>query len=583
MILNKLYYNRPKGWDSVKDKLYKNKNTSISKRLIKYFVVLLSCMVIVNTISIVMNLRIINQYKNIINNIALEGQIKVKTEELVNIYNSIIRSDGKLDNKEYNKKWGEIQGVFSKLDKTIIYGKSKSEYEGLKNILDTINKDSISAFSKLGTTQGTLEAIDTYATMQKKQDFATISIGNILVDESEYMQILDGDIQKIYKITLILIIVTIIGVFVVGIIFATRFSKKITKQLNQLNDFAKQISNGNLNIPDLNFNSKDEVEDLGYSFINMKNSLKNIVKDVQENSIQISESSNQLSISMDESSKVNEEIVSSIVMTSQISTKQFELVDSTLIEIENSNSEMQYILINAKQMQEESNETIDNCMKGKNDMESMMQQLSKINSIISDFDKQAETLNKRNSEITDILNLITGISKQTNLLSLNASIEAARAGEHGKGFAVVAGEIGKLSQQSDNAVKEINNILAYIKKDTEGINTKAKLGLLELEQNKEVSTDVSNAFSVIESSNKKVNDTINNVNININLIVSKMDDLLNNMTNLKKHSLELSETSISNSASMEEQSATIEEVNASSDILKEMAINMQELTRKFKI
>lgn len=567
----------------MKKKLYKNKNNSISKRLIKCFVVLLSCMVIINAISVVMNLRVINQYKSIISNIALEGQVKVKTAELVNIYNSVIRSDGKLDNKAYNKKWDEIKVVFSKLDKTIVYDKSKSEYEGLKNILDTINKDSIAAFANLGTTHGAVEAIDVYATMQRKQDFATVSIGNILVDESEYMQVLDGNIQKIYKITLSLIILTIIGVSVFGILFASKFSKKITKQLNQLNDFAKEISNGNLNTDDLNFNSKDEVEDLGNSFITMKNSLKGIVKDVQENSIQISESSNQLAISMDESSRVNEEIVASIVMSSQISSKQCELVDSALIKIENSNSEMQDILINAKQMQEESNETIDHCMKGKNNMENMVQQLLKINVIISDFDKQAETLNKRNSEITNILSLITGISRQTNLLSLNASIEAARAGEHGRGFAVVAGEIGKLSQQSDGAVKEINKILVYIKKDTEGINTKAKLGLLELQQNKEVSNDVSNAFSVIESSNKKVNYTINNVNSNINLIVSKMDDLLKNMTNLKKHSVELSETSINNSASMEEQSATIEEVNASSDILKEMAVKMQNLTKQFKV
>ncbi|MBU3189511.1 methyl-accepting chemotaxis protein [Clostridium bowmanii] len=567
----------------MKGKIYKKRNNSISKRLIKCFVVLLSCMVIINAISVVMNLRVINQYKSIISNIALEGQVKVKTAELVNIYNSVIRSDGKLDNKAYNKKWDEIKVVFSKLDKTIIYDKSKSEYEGLKNILDTINKDSIAAFSNLGTTHGAVEAIDVYATMQRKQDFATVSIGNILVDESEYMQTLDGNIQKIYKITLSLIILTIIGVSVFGILLASKFSKKITKQLNQLNDFAKEISNGNLNIDDLKFNSKDEVEDLGNSFITMKNSLKGIVKDVQENSIQISESSNQLAISMDESSRVNEEIVASIVKSSQISSKQCELVDLALVKIENSNSEMQDILVNAKQMQEESDETIDHCMKGKNNMENMVQQLLKINVIISDFDKQAETLNKRNSEITNILSLITGISRQTNLLSLNASIEAARAGEHGRGFAVVAGEIGKLSQQSDGAVKEINKILVYIKEDTEGINTKAKLGLLELQQNKEVSNDVSNAFSVIESSNKKVNYTINNVNSNINLIVSKMDDLLKNMDNLKKHSVELSETSINNSASMEEQSATIEEVNASSDILKEMAVKMQDLTKQFKV
>jgi len=566
------------GWDAMK-----TNSNSISKRLIKSFSVLLLCMVVINVTSVLINFKTVNQYKSIVSNIVLEGQVQIKTEELVGIFGSTVRSTGKIDKKIYDKKWNEIQSILSKLDKTIVYEKSKNEYNGLKNILDNLNKDSTLGFSKLGTTHGAVEALDIYATVQKEQDFATRSIGAILIDESGYMQILDVKIQKAYGIALISIIFTLITVSVLGILFAVKFSKRISKQLNQLNDFAKEISNGNLNIPDVIFNSKDEVEDLGISFINMKNSLKGIVKDVQENSVQISESSNQLSISMDESYKVNEDIVTSIVLSSEISNKQCELVDSALIKIENSNKEMQVILMNAKQMQEQSNETIDNCMVGKNNLENMIQQSLRINTIIVDFDNQVETLNKRNCEITNILGLIAGISKQTNLLSLNSSIEAARAGEYGKGFAVVAGEIGKLSQKSDEAVKKINDILSYTKKDTEEINTKTKLGLLELEQNKEVSIDVNNAFSIIELSSKKVNDTINEVNCNINLIVSKMDDLLKDMTNLKHHSIELSDTNTNNSASMEEQSATTQEVNASSDTLREMSIKMQDLTKKFKV
>jgi len=566
------------GWDAMK-----TNSNSISKRLIKSFSVLLLCMVVINVTSVLINFKTVNEYKSIVSNIVLEGQVQIKTEELVGIFGSTVRSTGKIDKKVYDKKWNEIQSILSKLDKTIVYEKSKNEYNGLKNILDNLNKDSTLGFSKLGTTHGAVEALDIYATVQKEQDFATRSIGAILIDESGYMQILDVKIQKAYGIALISIIFTLITVSVLGILFAVKFSKRISKQLNQLNDFAKEISNGNLNIPDVIFNSKDEVEDLGNSFIDMKNSLKGIVKDVQENSVQISESSNQLSISMDESYKVNEDIVTSIVLSSEISNKQCELVDSALIKIENSNKEMQVILMNAKQMQEQSNETIDNCMVGKNNLENMIQQSLRVNTIIVDFDNQVETLNKRNCEITNILGLIAGISKQTNLLSLNSSIEAARAGEYGKGFAVVAGEIGKLSQKSDEAVKKINDILSYTKKDTEEINTKTKLGLLELEQNKEVSIDVNNAFSIIELSSKKVNDTINEVNCNINLIVSKMDDLLKDMTNLKHHSIELSDTNTNNSASMEEQSATTQEVNASSDTLREMSIKMQDLTKKFKV
>lgn len=557
-------------------------NNSIRKRLIKSFAILLLCMIVINLISVSINLKTVNQYKSIINNIVMQGKVQTKTEELINEYYSIINKSGKLDRQMYDNKWNEIKSIFSKLDTTIIYDKSKVEYSALKNILDSINKNCNSGFSKLGTSHA-LDSVGIYTTILKEKDFATKSVGVILVNESEYMQLLDKQIQKTHALSLILMILTLAMVSAIGMAFAVRFSKNITKQLNQLNGLAKEISNGNLNVSPIKFNTKDEVEDLASSFANMASSLKTIVEDVKENSIQISESSNQLSASMDESSKVNEYIVTSIVSSSEISNKQCELVDSALISIENSNKEMQDILKSAKLMQEQSNETINNCMLGKNNLENMMEQLSKINAIILDFDAQIITINKRNSEITTILNLITGISKQTSLLSLNASIEAARAGEHGRGFSVVAGEIGKLSQESSHAVKKINDICNYIQKDTKEINTKTKLGLLELEQNKEVSVSVNNAFSIIELSNIKVNNTISEVNDNIYGVVAKMDDLLKDMTNLKEHSMELACTSATNSASMEEQSATIEEVNASSDLLKDMAIKMQDLIKKFKV
>lgn len=81
----------------------------------------------------------------------------------------------------------------------------------------------------------------------------------------------------------------------------------------------------------------------------------------------------------------------------------------------------------------------------------------------------AEEMKKHADQTTTITNLIKNISGQTNLLALNAAIEAARAGDHGKGFAVVANEVRKLSTDSNEAVKRIDDSLKVMKTSIDSI------------------------------------------------------------------------------------------------------------------
>lgn len=82
--------------------------------------------------------------------------------------------------------------------------------------------------------------------------------------------------------------------------------------------------------------------------------------------------------------------------------------------------------------------------------------------------ERMQDLSRKVSDIGEVLNLITGIAEQTNLLALNATIEAARAGEAGKGFAVVASEVKSLANQTSKATEDIAAQINAVQQETNG-------------------------------------------------------------------------------------------------------------------
>ncbi len=75
------------------------------------------------------------------------------------------------------------------------------------------------------------------------------------------------------------------------------------------------------------------------------------------------------------------------------------------------------------------------------------------------------SLNQKTEQVGSILDMITSIAEQTNLLALNAAIEAARAGEHGRGFAVVADEVRVLATRTQDSIDQINQTIEGLQKD----------------------------------------------------------------------------------------------------------------------
>lgn len=113
-------------------------------------------------------------------------------------------------------------------------------------------------------------------------------------------------------------------------------------------------------------------------------------------------------------------------------------------------------------------ESIEQLLGGVKEVTAGIQDLTGMNQNLLEKTHEAA---KRTKDTDQIINIIKGISSQTNLLGLNASIEAARAGEYGKGFSVVAQEIRKLSTSSKESIEKIESIIMEISSSMINIDT----------------------------------------------------------------------------------------------------------------
>ena len=353
-------------------------------------------------------------------------------------------------------------------------------------------------------------------------------------------------------------IITILGVYLASLVAALLITfsliRSIRRPLRSISVILTDLSQGDLR-KEAEITSKDEFGQIGDGINVLVHKLRNVISNLKESSHQVSEIAE----------SVNKTTTSSSAML-QNQKDQSASIAQAVTEMKGASHEVTH---SAEVTLSEIRSVHDSAITSKDNMDSS---LTAIDELDAELNSAADVINQLNSDaanISSILEVISGIAEQTNLLALNAAIEAARAGEQGRGFAVVADEVRNLASKTQNSTEEINDLI-------ETLQNRAKEAVKIMASNRD------HAHNVVDSSTRTGESLTDMLNT-----LERITDMSSHIATAAQEQDAVAQEISTNTegiAKLADQVFSNAQRNAKTfEQLFEMAKNQENLTQQFKL
>ncbi len=380
---------------------------------------------------------------------------------------------------------------------------------------------------------------------------------------------------------------TMVGVSVAVILLAVAVivvvAQKLTNPIRLLRDECEVINQGDLRQDHVSIDLNDELGDLAQGFNQMRKTMRGLLNNIRGQSEHVASASEELTASAHQSAEAANQVAISITeIAAGVSEQSVEAgnADHVVAEIAESATG---IAAKADEIAEVSHGAVEKVGEGRSSIRDVVGHMNTIHETTQTIQNSIQQLSKGSEEIQSIVEMISNIAGQTNLLALNAAIEAARAGEHGRGFAVVADEVRKLAEQSEQSSRKIAELVTRNRVDMEQAVAAGEQGSQSVSNGMSAVEEADSVFEAISGSITSLAEGVGQVSNSIRRMAEESRSMRASMDSIKNISTKNSDEAQTVSAATEEQSASMQEVAAASRELATLATDLQNAVGKFKL
>ncbi|KPW34626.1 Histidine kinase, HAMP region: chemotaxis sensory transducer [Pseudomonas coronafaciens pv. atropurpurea] len=348
----------------------------------------------------------------------------------------------------------------------------------------------------------------------------------------------------------------IAGIVLVMVLLLTLIVRSIVRPLKAAVGAMADIASGESDLTrTLETHGKDEITELGTHFNAFVAKLRNVVSLLQNSSMALGKAAS-------ESGSNAEQAQNRSLQQSQ----QMDLVATAVNEVTYG---VQDVAKNAEHAASEMRDAESRAQQGQINIDNSLRQIEHLSGTIGQAVDVMHNLSSESTKIGSVLEVISSIADQTNLLALNAAIEAARAGEQGRGFAVVADEVRLLAQRTQKSTAEIQAIIERLQTYSDAavkvIGDSSRSSQLTIEQANQAGQSLTSISQALRNLNS-LNASIASATLQQTHVV---DDINQNVTQAAQ---------LSQSTAMAAEQST-----SASQHLRELSEELSALLKQFKV